>query len=412
MPVTFQHATLPNGLTVIAEVDPEAHTAAAGFFVKTGARDEASPLMGVSHFLEHMMFKGTDQRSAEELNRQFDLIGARNNAYTTSELTCFYASVLPERLLGAGGAVDLLADMMRPALREEDFDTEKKVILEEIAMYEDNPFWVLYERQMEEHYGEHPLAHRVLGTNETISAMTAAQMRDYFTARYSADNTVVALAGRLDFDAAVAQIERQCGGWQRTGAARDHGSPRFRDHEFTLRSEKVNRAYAMMLAPAPAIGDDRRYAASLLAQVLGGPDNSRLHWALVEPGIAEEAEAGYDPRDGVGDYMISVSCDPGRVDEAWAIVERELAALGESLTEDDLARIRSKLATGVTVAGERPGGRMQRLGRLWTYLGGYTTLEEELERINAVTVADVRRVLEEFPMRPRTIGRLLPAARG
>src|SRR5690606_38952834 len=140
---TFQHATLPNGLTVIAEVDPEAHTAAAGFFVKTGARDEASPLMGVSHFLEHMMFKGTDQRSAEELNRQFDLIGARNNAYTTSELTCFYASVLPERLLGAGGAVDLLADMMRPALREEDFDTEKKVILEEIAMYEDNPFWVL-----------------------------------------------------------------------------------------------------------------------------------------------------------------------------------------------------------------------------------------------------------------------------
>ena len=408
MAVTFQSATLNNGLTVVAEVDPQAHSAAAGFFVKTGARDEASPLMGVSHFLEHMMFKGTDKRTAEDLNRQFDLIGARNNAYTSSEITCFYASVLPERLLGEGGAVDLLADMLRPALRESDFSTEKKVILEEIAMYEDNPFWVLYEREMEEHYRTHPLAHRVLGTNGTIEAMTAAQMREYFQNRYSADNTVVALAGRMDFDAAVRQIERQCGHWERTGAVRDHGSPRFSDHEFTLQSEKVNRAYAMMLAPAPGMGDERRYAASLLAQVLGGADNSRLHWALVEPGLAEEAEAGYDPRDGIGDYMISVSCDPERVDEAWAVVERELAGLGESLTEDDLAKIRSKLATGVTVAGERPGGRMQRLGRLWTYLGTYTTLEEELERISAVTVADVRRVLEEFPMRPRTVGRLLP----
>jgi predicted Zn-dependent peptidase len=408
MPVTFHQATLANGLTVIAEIDPQAHSAAAGFFVKTGARDEASPVMGVSHFLEHMMFKGTDKRTAEDLNRQFDLIGARNNAYTSSEITCFYASVLPERLLGEGGAMDLLADMLRPALREADFATEKNVILEEIAMYEDNPFWVLYERQMEEHYRTHPLAHRVLGTSATITELTAAQMRDYFAARYSADNTVVALAGKMDFDDAVRQVERQCGHWERTGAARTHGEPRFQDHEFAIRSEKVSRAYAMLLAPAPAIGDDRRYAASLLAQVLGGPDNSRLHWALIEPGIAEEAEAGYDPRDAVGDYMLSVSCDPERLDEAWAIVERELAALSASLTEDDLSKIRSKLATGVTVAGERPGGRMQRLGRLWTYLGMYTTLEEELERITAVTVADVRKVLEEFPMRPRTIGRLLP----
>jgi predicted Zn-dependent peptidase len=404
----FHHATLPNGLTIVAEVELQAHSAAAGFFVKTGARDEASPLMGVSHFLEHMMFKGTDRRTAEELNRQFDAIGARNNAYTTSEMTCFYASVLPERLLGDNGALDLLADMLRPALRESDFATEKKVILEEIAMYEDNPFWVLYERQMEEHYGAHPLAHRVLGTTQTISAMTAEQMRAYFEQRYSADNTVVALAGRLDFDAAVKQIERQCGHWTRTGATRSHDEPKVGGADFTLRDEKVSRAYAMMLAPAPAMGDPRRYAASLLAQVLGGADNSRLHWALIEPGLAEEAEAGYDPRDGVGDFLVSVSCDPERLDEVWSIVEREVESLASTLCEEDLAKIRSKIATGVTVAGERPGGRMQRLGRLWTYLGTYTTLEEELERINAVTVDDVRRVLADFPFRPRTVGRLLP----
>src|SRR5215468_8401478 len=134
MAVTFHRAVLENGLTIVAEVDAEGLSAAAGFFVKTGARDEAREVMGVSHFLEHMMFKGTPRRTAAELNRDFDRIGARNNAYTTAEMTCFHASVLPERLLSEGGAVDLLSDMLRPALQEDDFSTEKNVILEEIAM--------------------------------------------------------------------------------------------------------------------------------------------------------------------------------------------------------------------------------------------------------------------------------------
>ncbi|HYE02974.1 MAG TPA: pitrilysin family protein, partial [Phycisphaerales bacterium] len=146
MTVVFHKAILENGLTIIAEEMPGAYSASAGFFVKTGARDEAPAAMGVSHFLEHMMFKGSDRRSAEELNRAMDQIGARNNAYTTSELTCFHAAVVPERMLGEGGALDLLADMMRPSIRDADFAMEKNVILEEIAMYEDDPFWVLYER--------------------------------------------------------------------------------------------------------------------------------------------------------------------------------------------------------------------------------------------------------------------------
>src|SRR5882724_3919279 len=130
--ISFQQHRLPNGLTIIAEVDPAAHSAAAGFFVKTGARDEATPVMGVSHFLEHMMFKGTEDLTAEELNRRFDEIGARNNAFTSNEMTCFHAHVLPEYL---GQGLDLLGRMMRPALKPTDFDTEKGVILEEIAMY-------------------------------------------------------------------------------------------------------------------------------------------------------------------------------------------------------------------------------------------------------------------------------------
>jgi len=228
MDVTFKQATLANGLKVIAEVDPSSHSAAVGYFVKTGARDEESSVMGVSHFLEHMMFKGTPTRTAEQINQDFDRIGARNNAYTSAEMTCFHASVLPELLLGKGGANEILSDMLRPALRQSDFDTEKNVILEEIAMYEDNPFWVLYERVLEERYAikgqaMHALGHRVLGTKATITELRAEQMRAYFDHRYSADNTVIALAGKLDFDAAVAEIDQLCGKWRKTGAVRVPG---------------------------------------------------------------------------------------------------------------------------------------------------------------------------------------------
>lgn len=405
MPVTFREFTAPNGLRILGEIDPAAHSAAAGFFVKTGARDESTGLMGVSHFLEHMMFKGTEEISADELNRRFDAMGARNNAYTSGEMTCFYAHVLPERLMEA---TELLSKMMRPALREEDFDREKNVILEEIAMYKDEPFWVLYEKTLEEHYGKHPLGHRVLGTNESITALSRDQMRAYFDERYSADNTIVSLAGRLDFDAAAAQIASLCGSWKRTGVGRDNARPRVNRSAFTVRDSKVTRAYLMGVAEGPAADDDRRYAAVLLSQVLGGADNSRLHWALLETGIAEEVQAGYDPHDGCGSYYVFASGSPDRAEEIWSVVRREIEGLVDSVTEDDLERLRSKLATGVTVGGERPADRMQRLGRQWVYLGRYATLEEELARVNAVTLKELRETAEAFPMMPVTEGRLVP----
>jgi predicted Zn-dependent peptidase len=406
MPVTFREYVAPSGLRIIGEVDPDAHSAAAGFFVRTGARDESAPLMGVSHFLEHMMFKGTETISAEDLNRRFDEIGARNNAYTTGELTCFYAHVLPERLRDCD---ELLASMLRPALRQDDFDREKQVILEEIAMYKDEPYWVLFETMMERHYAQHSLGHRVLGTVESITAMSSVQMRDYFDARYSADNTVVALAGQLDWGAAVEHIARLTESWVPTRVGRDSSPPRTGGGTFELRDEKVTRAYMMGMSTAPAMEDDRRYAAILLAQILGAADNSRLHWALIETGLAEEAQAGFDPHDGIGDFYIFAAGDPERADEIWSVIQREIENLVASLTEDDLARLRGKLATSVTVGGERPADRMQRIGRLWTYLRRYTPLEDELARINRVTLEELREVAAAFPLRPTTTGRLLPA---
>lgn len=406
MTFAFHQRTLPNGLTVLAETSPDVPSAAVGFFVRTGSRDEDPALMGVSHFLEHMMFKGTARRSADDVNREFDEIGAKYNAYTSSEMTCFHAQVLPDRLTQA---TDLLADMLRPAIRTEDFDSEKGVILEEIAMYKDNPFWVLYEQTVDRHYRPHGLSHRVLGTSDTVSALTRDQMQSYFEARYSADNTVVALAGNVDVDAACAQIDALTSAWRATRPTRDASRPRPpRGESFTIHDDKVSRAYWLMLTPAPAMSDPRRYAAMMLALVLGGPDSSRLHWSLIEPGIAEEAQASYDAHDGSGDYFVFYSCDPDRADETRDIVLREIDGLVASLKEDDLTRLRNKLATSVALAGERPSGRMQRLGRLWTYTRERLSLEDELRAINAVTLDELRAVHAAFPFEPRTIGLLRP----
>ncbi|MHC4414230.1 MAG: M16 family metallopeptidase [Planctomycetota bacterium] len=389
MPVEFKRATLPNGLAVIGEVDPDAHTAAVGFFVKSGARDEDRAQMGVSHFLEHMMFKGTESRTAADVDRDFDAIGADHNAFTTSEMTAFWAHVLPEHL---PRAVEILADILRPALRQEDFDDEKGVILEEIAMYEDQPFWVLYERTMEAYYRAFPLSHRVLGTRQTIECLTRRQMLEYFGLRYSADNTTVALAGRLDFDEMRERLTGHCGRWEATQADRRHPTIDITSDELEIRSQKVTRHYAIMATPAPSAQDERRYAAALLAQILGSSEGSRLYWALVETGLAEEVRAQYEGHDGVGEFIVYWTCSADEADTVQRVVYEQIDELVNSLTEEDLGRIRSKVATAATLQGELPAGRMQRLGRLWTYLDGYRSLEEELRRINAVTLDDLQAV--------------------
>ena len=405
MSIEFKQHILTNGLTIIAEVDPAAQTSAAGFFVRTGARDEPKEIMGVSHFLEHMMFKGTADLSAEDINRGFDEIGARNNAYTSHEMTVFYAQVLPERLREA---TDLLGRMMRPALRQEDFDTEKDVILEEIAMYADNPFWVLYEEVSERHFATHGMGYRVLGTPESIRDLKRDQMQGYFDDRYSGDNTTVALAGRLDFDRAVEQLEQLCGSWATTRPDRDTRRPPIAGGRQDVSKDTVNRGYALALADAPAMDDERRYAAGLLAHLLGGSDNSRLHWALIETGIAEDAQAAFDPHDGTGQYFVYASGDPDRLDEIWSVVEREVGGLLDGMTEDDLSRVKAKAETKATTSGEKPGDRMQRLGRLWASLGRYLSLDEELAALQRVSMRDVREVFDAFPFSPWTLGMLTP----
>src|SRR5689334_15660322 len=210
MALSFQHHQLANGLDVIAEVNPDSHSFAAGMFVKTGARDEEVVVNGVSHFLEHMMFKGSEKYTWEDVNRIFDELGAKYNAFTSQEMTAYYANVLPEF---TERAVEHLSHLLRPAIRVEDFTTEKKVILEEIAMYLDDPGHRLYERLMEAHFGNHPLSMSVLGSAESIQRLQRDQMANYFTARYGPGNMVMSVTGRLDFDEIVKLAEKYMGTW-------------------------------------------------------------------------------------------------------------------------------------------------------------------------------------------------------
>ena len=233
MALQFKHAQLSNGLDVIAEVNDAAHSTALGFMVKAGSRDETADLAGVSHFLEHMMFKGTPTRNSQQVNEEFDAMGAKNNAFTSNEVTCYWAQVLPEF---TERALELLSDMMRPSLRNDDFNMEKKVILEEISLYLDRPNHVLFEAVMADHFQNHPMAGSVLGTKESITALGREQMKRYFDARYGPGNMVLAVAGKIDFDAFVKLAEKYCGHWKHLDVQRVlHGTAAYAEAGGTFR---------------------------------------------------------------------------------------------------------------------------------------------------------------------------------
>ena len=403
----FRQDTLDNGLTILTERNDDAHTAAVGFFVNTGARDEQAPQMGVSHFLEHMMFKGTDRRTADDVNREFDEIGAAYNAYTSHEATAFFAQILPEYL---PRAVDLLGDILRPALRDEDFNVEKNVILEEIGMYEDRPQWRLQDAILERYFADQPLGYRVLGTTDTINQLDAETMRGYFRQRYSPDNMVFAAAGKVDPDKLVADLARLTEQWQPTGTQRsfDAVSPAGMDQ--TIQDAKLSRHYVAALMPAPSAQDESRYAAKVLADVLGDTEGSRIYWALVDPALADEADLGFVPMDHAGMYMAYASCDPDQADtveaKLWETIDD--FASKRDFDEAEVERAKNKLATDATLRGESPMGRMTAIGHRWLYLRDYVTLEEEIERLTAVTMDELRDTLSAYPFQPRGVLRLTP----
>ncbi len=396
----FQTETLGNGLEIVAEVNPQAYSASYAFFVKTGARDEWDSVSGVSHFLEHMVFKGTTGRSAADVNRELDELSSSSNAFTSEEQTVYYATTLPE---DQPKIVELLADMMRPALRQADFDTEKQVILEEIAKYDDQPPYGAHDKCMAAHFGPHPLGRSVLGTAKSVGELKREQMLEYFERRYSPRNIVLAAAGNVDFAQLIAEVEKSCGSWKPFEAARV--APRAKPNPgfVVLHKPLAMQEYIIQIAAGPCAEDDDRYAARLLATILGDDTGSRFFWELIDTGLAESASIGVSEYQGSGIYMTVMACEP---DEAASNLQliRELLedAQAKGVTEEELNQAKNKICAQIVLSAERPTSRMFSVGNGWVQRRQYKTIREGAEAYRQVTLADIAAVLKKYPLTQNT----------
>jgi predicted Zn-dependent peptidase len=397
----FHHTVLDNGLHVIAELNDQARSVAAGFFVKAGSRDEAPEVAGVSHFLEHMVFKGTDRRDALAVSRDLDRVGAKHNAQTSEEDTFYHVTSLPEYL---PRAFEVLSDILRPSLREEDFGTEKKVIIEEIRMYQDNALSVAYDAAKEVHFGPHPLGRSILGTVESIGGLAVGQMRDYFARKYSPSNIVLAFAGRTDWDGLVALAQERCGGWSGGATERQAVPPKGTGAFRAILREQDQQQTLIGVSDAPPLESADRYAAQLLGTVLGDHTGSHLYWALVDPGLADSAELSYQDYNQAGAFYTFLSCAPDEAQENLArVVELYRGVLAEGVTDAELTRAKNKVLSRSVLRSERPMGRLASLGFHWAYRREYLSAADEIEAFSKVTLADLRRVLDHWPLLPMSV---------
>jgi len=394
--VEFRKYRLDNGLELIAECNPRAYSVAVAFFVRTGARDETDDIAGVSHFLEHMAFKGTARRSAADVNRELDEIGGFANAFTSEEQTVYYVSVLPEY---QERAIDILADIMRPALRSEDFVTEKDVILKEIARYDNQPPFGAQEKSMALHFRDHPLRRSVLGTVESVGNLSVEQMRDYFEERYCPNNMTVAVAGNIDFEKLVSLIEDCCGDWsprrvkRLTPRARPNTDCRAFPHDV------ATLQYLIQTANGPAAEDDDRHAAHLLTTIVGDESGSRFFWDLVDPGLADYAVMYAAEFQGTGVYSTMLSCEP---DDTAANLKRIREILeriqDEGVKPEELEQACNKICAHIVLQSEKPTQRMFSLGNAWLQRHEYITVRQLVDAYRTVTLDDIRAVLNRFPL--------------
>ena len=388
---------LSNGLTILCEENPSAYTLGVGFFVRTGSRDETVEVGGVSHFLEHMCFKGSEKRSAADVSRELDELGAVSNAETSEEHTAYYIAALPEF---QDHAVDLLADIMRPSLREKDFETEKGVILEEIAKYEDQPPFGAFEKSVAAYFGNHALGRPVLGTRDTVGNMTAAGMREYFARQYSPGNMALVAAGKVDFDRLVEQAEQICGEWEPFQVQRDTAAPPVQQGAVECVAKDIAQQYVLLLIPGPGAESDERYAARLTSMIVGEDSGSRLFWELVDNGRAEVASLFSHEYLGCGITFGYLCCAP---DDAQENLDHMVHVIGEAseqgIEPPELQRVQGKASSSLVLASERPRNRMFDVGYQWLRGREYRTVRTEVDNYLRLTAEDINRQLQQWPLK-------------
>ncbi|HEY7126165.1 MAG TPA: pitrilysin family protein [Ktedonobacterales bacterium] len=399
----FYKHQLSNGLQILGERMPDFESVAVAFHVRTGARDEPDQrVFGVSHFLEHMVFKGTPKRSAEEISLAFNNIGAEFNAFTSLEQTFYYARVLGENL---APAVELLADMMRPRLDKDEFNTERGVIIEEIARSEEVPARQAYRWLMRHYFDSHPLGREVLGSRESISEMDVEWMREYWQQRYSANNLILAVAGNFQWEQVVELAERYCSSWPHGEAGRKL-APYTPAKAVTAVCQKEKLQQEQILLAFPSLGqeDPDYYAMDLACLVLGDGSGSRLFWNIHQKGLAEAAVAGLMSFEGTGLVELYATTNPTDAPEVLRLMLDELKKLeAHGVEEDELRRAKDKLISRIVLQAEHTSSRMQSLPASWISEGKLKSTEEEVADVEAVTVEKVRQTLARFPISEKLV---------
>ena len=390
----FDHLTLPNGLRLLGERS-DARSVAVGLAFDVGARDEGADESGAAHFLEHLAFKGDRGHRADDVNRAFDELGARVNATTSHDRTLFYGAALSQ--LRAPLTAQLLA-LARPALRREDVDMERRVVLEEIGMAEDQPEDRAWERGARLFFDGHPLGAPVLGTRASLAALDPPRLRRFHRRWYRSDRALVVVAGAYDWNEVVEGVRAATEDWTPGGATRVH--PGWRPHQGAAeeRGSGFERTRLLWFAPAPSAQDPARIAAALLARIVGDDDNGRLFWALVEPGLVDDAALWFDPADRVGSFQAAATTDDGSRDRVVETVDAVLSRFDrEGPTDDEWARAQRALATDVTLAAETPLGRVAELSDAWLDRGEAETASATVARILATPPSAGRELLERAP---------------
>ncbi|WP_327119644.1 insulinase family protein [Nocardia sp. NBC_01730] len=400
-----RRTVLPGGLRVVTEYLPGVRSASIGVWVGVGSRDEGPTVAGAAHFLEHLLFKATPTRSALDIAEAMDAVGGELNAFTAKEQTCYYAHVLDEDL---PLAVDLVSDVVLNGLcRSADVDVERQVVLEEIAMRDDDPEDLVGDAFLTALFGDHPIGRPVIGSIESIEAMRAAQLRSFHLRRYRPDRMVVAVAGNVEHDHTVELVHRAFENRvdlsatpapRREGRFRPHGTPQL--HWSHRDSEQAHLAFGVR-----AFGrheGDQRWPLSVLNAVVGGGLSSRLFQRIREErGLAYSVYSSVDTFADTGAFSVYIGCQPenlGQVATLARDVLEEVAANG--ISDAECARAKGSLRGGLVLGLEDSASRMNRLGRSELSYGNHRSVSETLSRIDAVTTEEVSAIASTLLSRP------------
>lgn len=415
MPI--ERTEFSSGLRVVTERMPSVRSVSLGFWVLAGSRDERPHLSGSSHFLEHLLFKGTARRSAQDIAQDFDAIGGDVNAFTAREYTCYYARVLDRDL---EMAVDHLADMVQhSAIRGDDLDAERQVILEEINMHEDAPEDVVHDLFTQTLWPHHPLGRPILGTVETVVAATRTSVRRFYGRHYVPGNLVIAAAGNLRHDDLIRMLRQRMETGRRLSASGHRGSAwnlRVPGRAPTpsgahlVKRRKTEQAHICLGTNGLARNDPDRFAFLIVNTALGGGMSSRLFQEVREKrGLAYTVYSYHSQYTEAGLFSAYAGTTPARAHDVVALLRRELELVRDGALDDaEFERARGHVKGSMVLSLEDPGGRMSRLGRSEIAHGEILTVDQALRRVERVTLDDARRVAERVLSQPMTLTVLGP----